>query len=82
MRPHCHSRPSPTRPAGPDVCSFSTKNDVADRLATLDDVTDGALRWSETAGLKQVVRSIDITEDATLRYAQTDYGKSAKIEAA
>ena len=35
------------------------ENDVADRLASLDEVTGGALRWSETAGLKQVVRNID-----------------------
>ena len=69
-------------PGGPGRVFLFDENDVADRLATLDDVTDGALRWSETAGLKLVERSIDISKDAALRYAQTDYGKSAEIEAA
>ena len=69
-------------PGGPGRVFLFDENDVADRLTTLDDVTHGALRWSETAGLKQVVRSIDISEDAALRYARTDYGKPAKIEAA
>ena len=36
------------------------ENDVADRLAALDDVTNGALQWSETAGLKQVVRNSEL----------------------
>ena len=36
------------------------ENDVADRLSTLGDVTNGALQWSETAGLKQVVRNTEL----------------------
>ena len=47
-------------PGAPGRVFLFDENDVADRLAALDDVTDGALRWSETAGLKQVVRNIDI----------------------
>ena len=69
-------------PGGPGRVFLFDENDVADRLAALDNVTHGALRWSETAGLKQVERSIDINEDVALRYARTDYGKPAKIEAA
>ena len=37
------------------------ENDVADRLAALGDITNGALQWSETAGLKQVVRNTEST---------------------
>ncbi len=69
-------------PGGPGRVFLFDENDVADRLATLDDVTDGALRWSETAGLKQVVRSIDISEDTALSWVTGDYGERAGKEAA
>ena len=36
------------------------ENNVAERLAALGDVTNGALQWSETAGLKQVVRNTEL----------------------
>ena len=55
------------------VCSCFDENDVVDRLAMLENVTGGALRWSETAGLKQVVRSMDISEDVALSYLPIDY---------
>ena len=57
------------------------ENDVADRLATLDDVTDGAVRWSETAGLKQVVRNIDTGDESALSWLRIDYGARAGKEA-
>ena len=69
-------------PGGPGRVFLFDENDVADRLAALDDVTDGAFRWSETAGLKQVVRNIDISEDMALSYLPIDYGALAGKEAA
>jgi hypothetical protein len=69
-------------PGGPGRVFLLDENDVADRLATLDDVTSGALRWSETAGLKQVVRNINISEEAALSYVPIDYGELADKEAA
>lgn len=51
-------------PGSPGRVFAFDENDVADRLAVLDDATDGALRWSETAGLKQVVRSVEIDSKA------------------
>ena len=54
------------------------ENDVADRLAALDEVTRGKLRWSETAGLKQVVRTIDIGEENLLSYVPSDYREHGK----
>lgn len=71
-----HAPGSPGR-----VFSFD-ENDVADRLAALDDATGGALRWSETAGLKQVVRNIEIEEETGLSYLPMDYGDHAGREAA
>jgi hypothetical protein len=67
-------------PGSPGRVFLLDENDVADRLVGLDDVTDGALRWSETAGLKQVFRRHQITaEDATL-FIPADY--EARQEAA
>ena len=69
-------------PGGPGRTFAFDENDVADRLAALDEVTDGALRWSEAAGLKQVIRNIDIDEDSKLSYLSIDYGDVAGREAA
>jgi len=60
-------------PGGPGRVFLFDENDVADRLAALDEVTRGKLRWSETAGLKQVVRTIDIGKEAKLPYVLNDY---------
>lgn len=49
------------------------ENDVAHRLAVLESTTAGALQWSETAGLKQVERNIDIDDDAGMEWLSRDY---------
>ena len=69
-------------PGGPGRVFLFDENDVADRLASLDEVTGGALRWSETAGLKQVVRDFDFGEDTALSWVSGDYGTLAGKEAA
>lgn len=69
-------------PGGPGRVFLFDEDDVADRLAALDDATGGALRWSETAGLKQVVRNIDIGGDTSLSWVPGDYGELAGKEAA
>ena len=69
-------------PGGPGRVFLFDENDVADRLALLDEVTGGALRWSETAGLKQVVRDFDIGENTALSWVSGDYGAIAGKEAA
>ena len=58
-------------PGGPGRVFLFDENDVADRLAVLDDVTDSALRWSETAGLKQVLRNND--NESALSRIRWDY---------
>ena len=60
-------------PGGPGRVYLLDENDVGDRLAALDDITDGALRWSETAGLKRVYRGIDVNEETALERIQCDY---------
>ena len=69
-------------PGGPGRVFGFDENDVVDRLTALDEVTGGALRWSEAAGLKQVIRAIDIDEGAKLSYLPIDYGENAGREAA
>lgn len=69
-------------PGSPGRVFQFDEDDVADRLAVLDDSTGGALRWSETAGLKQVVRNIEIGEEAALSWLHGDYAPRAEKEAA
>ena len=70
-------------PGSPGRVFAFDENDVADRLAALDDATDGALRWSETAGLKQVVRSNDINpETGKTSWLARDYDRTDELEAA
>lgn len=59
--------------SGPGRAFLFDENDVADRLATLDDITDGALRWSESAGLKQVERNIDLNRESAMSWVRSDY---------
>ena len=69
-------------PGGPGRVFQFEENDVVDRLTVLDDVTGGALRWSETAGLKQVVRSVDIDGDTRFKWLPMDYDGAARGKAA
>ena len=68
-------------PGSPGRVFQFEENDVADRLAVLDDATGGALRWSETAGLKQVVRNIEISEETALSWLPDDYASRVWEEA-
>ena len=63
-------------PGSPGRVFALEENDVVDRLTVIEDLTEGKLRWSEAAGLKQVVRTIDIDEATKLQYLFSDYGSS------
>lgn len=69
-------------PGSPGRVFLLDENDVADRLAELADVTDGAFRWSETAGLKQVVRDRPVEPETALAFAEADFCASLRQEAA
>jgi hypothetical protein len=49
------------------------ENEVADRLLGLEEYTQGVFRWSETAGLKQVLRDAELSLDLALDFASDDY---------
>ncbi len=67
-------------PGGPGRVFLFDENDIADRLATLEHTTRGAMRWSENAGLKQVERNIDITHQSLRSWICHDYGANARKE--
>ncbi len=69
-------------PGSPGRVFLLDENDVADRLAGLDEATGGALRWSETAGLKQVVRDSTLDFGTALDYVNRDYAGAARRKAA
>ena len=60
-------------PGSPGRVFLLDENDVADRLSQIDIITNNALRWSEIAGLKQVVRSPDFDFGRALDFVRKDY---------
>ncbi|MDE2914924.1 MAG: DUF4007 family protein [Paracoccaceae bacterium] len=69
-------------PGSPGRTFLLDENDVADRLVGVEDVTNGAMRWSEAAGLKQVVRNTEIDADTALALLAGDYSERVEREAA
>ena len=51
------------------------ENSMMERLNNIEKVTDGLIEWSETAGLKQLIRkqNSEITEDLKLNILQKDF---------
>ncbi len=49
------------------------EDDLTERLARIEMTTNGLFKWSETAGLKQLVRSTKISEDDALELIDSDY---------
>ena len=54
------------------------ENDLAIRLMGLEELTGGKLSWSETAGMRQVVRTEKISKAAAWAYAVADFASSKK----
>lgn len=69
-------------PGSPGRVFLLDENDVADRLADLGDLTGGAFRWSETAGLKQIIRDRDVSPDDALNFADADFSAIQRKQAA
>lgn len=49
------------------------ENDMVDMLMALEEASNGVYRWSETAGLKQLIRSRDLSADEELEHVKQDY---------
>ena len=62
-------------PGSPGRVFQLDENDVTDLLSGLEDASGGVYRWSETAGLKQLVRTQSFTPQETMDLLARDYGR-------
>jgi len=69
-------------PGSPGRVFLLDEHDLGDRLSELESFTDGTFRWSETAGLKQVVRNIDLTPEMRMKYFLHDYNEHNRLQEA
>ena len=60
-------------PGSPGRVFLLEENDLVDMLFALEEVSDGFYRWSETAGLKQLIRQQELTTEEALKYVNRDY---------
>ncbi|MBT5709013.1 MAG: DUF4007 family protein [Verrucomicrobia bacterium] len=60
-------------PGSPGQVFLLDENELSERLLDLENITDGAFRWSETAGLKQVVRHEELSNELLLRFIELAY---------
>ncbi|WP_432475199.1 DUF4007 family protein [Brucella anthropi] len=60
-------------PGSPGRVFALDEGDLVERLSEIEDATEGLLRWSETAGLKQVIRSSDLNVEAALALVDADF---------
>jgi hypothetical protein len=70
------------QPGSPGRVFLLDEADLADRLIALEDLTNGVFRWSETAGLKQVLRERALEEQEVRTLLAGDYRPVSKREAA
>ena len=60
-------------PGSPGRVFLLSESEVIDRMIDLEAITNGRLQWSETAGLKQVMRKQDINQDDRIAFLKMDY---------
>ena len=60
-------------PGSPGRVFLLDENDLMDRLSTLDGVSNGLYRWSETTGLKQLIRNHDLGTEDAINFIEGDY---------
>ena len=58
------------------------ETDLTERLLALEDVTEGHIRWSETAGLKQVIRTAPMPAEQIISLLRSAYQSFEQKEAA
>lgn len=69
-------------PGAPGRVFALDEESLAQRLLEIEDVTGGILQWSETAGLKQLIRRGDLDVDASHVLVEADYPSVAERRAA
>ena len=58
------------------------ESDVANRLARIDTLSDGNFRWSETAGIKQLIRSADLQNMCEFSIIRKAFSATPELRAA
>jgi len=69
-------------PGSPGKVFLLDENDLADRLSEIEDITGGVIQWSETAGLKQLIRQESIDPEQALNLIELDYQARSKKKVA
>lgn len=69
-------------PGSPGRVFLLDENDVVDRLARLEDVSNGIYRWSETAGLKQLIRNRETSIEEAIPFIEADYDLTVRRDIA
>ena len=67
-------------PGSPGRVFLLDENDLVDLLGKMETVTEGIYRWSETAGLKQLIRKRALTTVETSSLMAVDYNGSYREE--
>lgn len=70
------------QPGSPGKVFQLNEEELTDRLSRIEFYTDSALKWSETAGLKQLVKYRDHSEQEILDFIDRDYQETAKEKVA
>lgn len=61
------------KPGSPGRVFLMDENSLVDRLGEMEELTEGTYRWSETAGLKQLIRERHLTLEESLEMLKVDY---------
>ena len=65
-------------PGSPGRVFMLGEDDLVTLLSTVDDLTEGAYRWSETAGLRQLIRARPLADGEALEYVRAGYEAAAQ----
>lgn len=65
-------------PGSPGRLFLLDETHFSERLSELEEASGGIFKWSETAGLKQVIRSQDLTDDLALSFIDQSYSRTAE----
>ena len=60
-------------PGSPGRTFLLEENDMVDMLIALEEVSGGVYQWSETAGLKQLIRRRPVSDTDTTKWLQKDH---------
>ena len=69
-------------PGSPGRVFLLDENELADRLFEIEESSGGCYRWSETAGLKQLIRERNVSNEGALGFIEADYGSRNRKDAA